>query len=320
MRKISFVLKGMCICVFFALPFSICAETTADSDDDGAYPDRKLSLDEIAKELSNPVTALRSFAFDAEYRTFQGTLPGASDKTSMIYVLRPSFPIPLSNGKNILLRARIPINRDQPVWGLPIDHPSWKVDVDYSEFRIRQSPEITPEAGGFLPSHDHLDDISFDVAYGGVSDNGFISMYGIVTVLPVSQDISASRDQWLLGPEVAFGKSADWGVAGAWLTHLTDITGGNEISTNETTMKVFFAYGLGNGWQIISNPRISYDWEAVSGEELSLPIGGGFAKTTRFGHMPFKMEFEIHHYVVSADRLAPDWLFTFNFTPVFGNP
>ncbi len=320
MPEFSIVLKSVCISVLSTLSMPISAQTATNSDVDSDYPDQKMSVGEIAKELSNPVTALRTFALGAQYRTFQGNLPGASDKTSMIYVLEPSFPIPLSNGKNILLRARIPINRDQPVWGLPINHPLWQVDVDYAEFRIRQSPEITPETGGFLPSHDHLDDISFNVAYGGVSESGFISMYGIVTVLPVSQDISASRDQWLLGPEVAFGKSADWGVAGATVTHLTDITGGNGISTNETSVKVFFGYGLGNGWQIISNPRITYDWEAVNGEELSLPIAAGFSKTTRIGHTPFKMEFEVHHYVVSADRLAPEWLFTFNLTPVFGNP
>jgi hypothetical protein len=69
-----------------------------------------------------------------------------------------------------------------------------------------------------------------------------------------------------LGPEVAFGKIADWGVVGAWVTHLTDVLGDSLVSTNVTSAKIFFAYGLGNGWQIISNPEISYDWEAVSGE------------------------------------------------------
>ena len=320
MRWFLIFSKSICISIFFSLSASASAQTTASPDVDTGDAGREMSVDEIAKELSNPVTALRSIAIDAEYRTFEGSLPGASDKDSMIYVLTPSYPIPLSNGKNILLNARIPINRDQPIWGLPMDHPLWQVDVDYAEFRIRQSPEITPSSGGFLPSHDHLDDISFDVAYGGVSDSGFISMYGIATVFPVSQDISASRDQWLLGPEVAFGKSADWGIAGARVAHLTDITGGNGISTNETTVKVFFAYGLGNGWQLISNPRITYDWEAVSGEELSLPIGGGVSKTTRFGRMPFNMAFEVQSYVVNADRFAPKWLFTFSVTPVFGNP
>jgi hypothetical protein len=317
--------------VLFGLSASIMAQNKAgldaaagqSSEDTGettGASDWKMSTDEIAKELSNPVTALRSIAADFEFRTFQGSLPGADDKSSWIYLFTPSFPIPLSNGKNILLRATIPLYKDQPIWGLPVDHPLWQVDLDYAEFRIRQSPEITPSSGGFLPSHDHLADISFDVAYGGVSDNGFISMYGIVSVLPTSQDISASRDQWLLGPEVAFGKSADWGVIGGWVKHLTDITGGNSINTNETSLKLFFAYGLGNGWQIISNPVITYDWEAVSGEELSLPIGGGFAKTTRIGRMPYKLAFEIHNYVASADRLAPEWLLTLSFTPVIGNP
>ena len=310
----------MCISVLFALSASVLAQDTASPDDDTGIFDLKMSVDEIAKELSNPVTALRSIAIDTQYRTFQGSLPGAADKTSWIYLFTPSYPIPLSNGKNILLRATIPIYGTQPVWEVPPGHPLWTGDKNFAEFRIRQSPEITPSSGQWASTHGHLADLRFNAAYGGVSDRGFISMYGIVNVFPNSSDISASRDQWLLGPEVALGKSADWGVAGAWVTHLVDVTGDSAFNTNETTIKIFFAYGLGNGWQVISNPVITYDWEAISGDELTLPIGGGFAKTARIGRMPFKLAFELHNYVVSADRLAPEWLFTFSFTPVFGNP
>ena len=331
MGKISIILKSICVSALLCLTAPSLAQNSVSPDaapaqfieDASEATDalvRQMSDDEIANELSNPVTTLRSIATDIQFRSFQGSLPDAGDKTSLIYLIKPSFPIPLSNGKNILLRATIPIYKDQPIWGLPTDHPLWVVDKDYAEFRIRQSPEITPSSGGFLPSHDHLADISFDIAYGGVNDKGFISMFGIVGVLPVSQDISASRDQFLLGPEVAFGKSADWGIIGAWATHLTTISGNSFVNTNETSVKVFFSYRLGNGWQFVANPEITYDWEAQSGEKLSLPIGGGISKTTRFGRMPLKLAFEIHNYIASADRFAPKWLLTFSITPVFGNP
>ena len=282
------------------------------------------SLDEIAKELSNPVTALASIRTDMEYRTYQGDLPAAGDQSNTVFVIKPSLPIPLKNGKNILMRATIPIYVDMPTWQVPFGHPLWIQDFDYPDFRLRQSPQITADTGQFISVHGHVGDIGFNFAYGGVSDNGFISMYGLAIALRTSTNISASRNQILFGPEIAFGKSSDWGVIGAWVTHLTNISdgdlGGDLYDTNETYVEVFFAYGLGNGWQIFSEPKLTYDWEADSGNELLLPLGAGISKTLRVGKTPLKMAFEIENFVVSPDRFGPEWMFTFSFTPVIRNP
>ncbi len=48
-----------------------------------------------------------------------------------------------------------------------------------------------------------------------------------------------------------------------------------------TSLKIFFAYGLGNGWQVFSNPVIEYDWEGDSDNQLFVPLGAGVSKTTR---------------------------------------
>lgn len=287
------------------------------------YPRKpaEMSVDEIAKQLSNPVTALASFSTDIEYRTYQGSLPEAGDQTHFLFEFKPSIPIPLSNGKNILMRATIPVLGDVPVWSIPFGDPLWILDFDYPDFRLRQSPQITGESGEFIEVHSGLGDIGFDFAYGGVSDSGFISMYGLAAVMETATNISASRNKWLLGPEIALGKSAHWGVIGAWVTHLTNLTEGDYgYNTNETSIDVFFTYGLGNGWQVFSSPKIIYDWEADSGNELLLPIGAGISKTVKFGKVPVKFAFDIQKYIVSPDRFGTDLLVTFNLTPVFRNP
>jgi len=346
MRTSSNILKSIFLAALFGLSMS-CLPVPGQAGETGEDPDDAdlvMSVDEIAQELSNPVTALRSIFSDFEYRTFQGELPDSESMTSLI-LFTPSIPFQLDNGKNLLLRATIPFYFDQPVWETYFGHPIWEVDRSYAEFLLRQSPQVTADSGRFLPGHDHIADVTYDVAYGGVSERGFISMFGIAGVLPTSQDISASRHQYLLGPEVALGKSADWGsqdisasrhqyllgpevalgksadwgVIGAWVTHLVDVTGDSDFNTNETTVKVFFAYGLGNGWQIISNPTILYDWEADSGNELLLPIGGGVAKTARIGRTPVKFEFELQKYIESSSRFGPEWLFTFSITPLISN-
>ena len=132
----------------------------------------------------------------------------------------------------------------------------------------------------------------------------------------------------LLGPEFVLGKVTDWGLYGARFKHLTDVyeddvPGGYGAefpwSTNETTAKVFFAYGLGNGWQIESNPTILYDWEAVIDNEWTVPIGGGVSRTMRIGRVPVKFGVEIYKFILSPDRLGPDWQLTLSIVPVLSS-
>jgi hypothetical protein len=81
LQTASSCLKSTCIIALLGLPVLSKAETTADESPDAERP--AISVDEIALELSNPVTALRSLAIDIQYRTFQGDFPGSDDKTSI---------------------------------------------------------------------------------------------------------------------------------------------------------------------------------------------------------------------------------------------
>lgn len=315
---------GYYLFLILLLPVSGHVKAQAEDDssataDDLSSKRLKMDINQIARELSQPATSLASYALETSFRTFSGSLPGSDDQTELTFHFKPTVPIRLSNGKNIIIRADIPMHQSEPEWRVDVGHPIWKVDEDYTEPLLRQSPQVTPDSGHFRYVHGHMGDIGFDVAYGGVSDNGFISMYGIAGAFPTTQNIQGDRNHALIGPEVAFGKSAEWGVAGAWLKQLISVGGNERFDTNETTIEVFFAYELNNGWQIISNPTVLYDWEADSGNELLLPIGGGIAKTTFIGNSPWRFALETEYYLVTPDRFGPEWALSFSVTPAFGN-
>ena len=271
----------------------VAAESTTERP--GRVRAWELSDEEAAMELANPATLLRRLETTLEYRTYDGSLPGSSDGTSWVVDFTAVYPIALDNGKIIELRANLPLNLNQHIWEVYYDDPIWELDRSYADWLLRQSPQVTPSTGRFETGHDHMADLSLDAAYGGIFGDGLIGMIGLATVLPVSTDISASRDQTLLGPQAVLGKIGDWGVAGARVKHLTDVGGDKRFSTNETWIDVFFAYGLGNGWQVVSNPSILYDWE-------------------------IKMDAELYYYVETAERLGTEWLFQFRVTPAFSNP
>ena len=294
-----------------ALLGSLTLSPTTIASDASTSASPAISADEIALELSNPVSAIRSLAIDLEFRTYRGDLPEADGQFSSRYVFDLSWPIKLANGNNILLSATIPVNRAQPLWTRPGGR-------QLGEFRIRQVPERVFTGGVFRDGHSHLDDSGINVGYGGTNASGLFGMFGLASILPTSTDQNVSRDQYLLGPEFALGKITGWGLIGAQAKHLTNVygEGDGDWDTNMSSLQLLFAYGLGNGWQIESSPIIHYDWEAVSGNEWSVPIGGGVSKTVRLGSLPLKMAFDIEYFVVSPDRLGPDWLFAIKFSPV----
>jgi hypothetical protein len=67
-------------------------------------------------------------------------------------------------------------------------------------------------------------------------------------------------------------------------------------------------------------PTISVDWEADSGDKLTLPIGLGITKTVRIGKMPMKLRFEPQYSIVHPDDFGPVWNFRVQITPVIPNP
>ena len=118
-----------------AVPF-ICLADDADSKDvDDAVEkgsSSELTLDEIGMELMNPATSMVSFKTDFHYTFYQGSLADASDESAYVINFQPSFPIPLSNGRNILLRLNIPLNGDQPLYEIPGS------DKELSTYQIRR--------------------------------------------------------------------------------------------------------------------------------------------------------------------------------------
>jgi len=280
----------------------------------------QLSDTTLADELVNPASPLLRIENTLSYRSYQGSLPGSDQGYAWVYEFTPVYPLAFANGRILELRATIPIVLSDYDWDVWYGDPIWELDRGYADWLLRQSPQVTPSTGRFRFAHGHLDDIRFDVAYGGIGDRGLIGMFGATLVVPNSTDISASRDQYLLGPQVVLGQRHDRGVYGARIRHLTNVYGDRRFDTNETSIEAFFTWQLGDGWQLLSRPSILCDWEADSGNRWLVPLGGGFSKTTRIGRVPLKLDAEAYYYAKTAERLGAEWQLSVRITPVLWNP
>lgn len=265
--------------VLIALPF-LLAPTLA-------YAQAGPNIDELAKELANPGAANATLNFKSEYRSFKGTVPGASDANSLTFTFQPVFPFKLRNGNNLIFR---------PGLGYVVDAPR-------------------PGAGG-MTEISAWNDIPFDLLYSWQNGAWTIGA-GAVGSVPVGSSVSS--DSWLLGPSFLAVRTFDWGVAGIFPFH-NEKVGGSGVDTSITSLQYFLFYGLGDGWQIGTGPTMTYNWEAPSDEAVTIPIQLALAKTTAIGKQIVKMNFSIENNVVQPDGFSEDWTFTFTFSPVIKNP
>jgi hypothetical protein len=252
-----------------------------------------LGADELAKELSNPVSSLASPANNFEYISFHGDLPGADHQSVFKYVFQPVLPFSRADGKSLIVRPGPPLLFGQP-------------SFDPGQGRFRD------DTG--------LGDISFDVMVGGTTPEGVLSGWGVTTVFPTATSDGLGKDQWQLGPEAVYGVIREWGVLGGFFQHFWDVSGGGDVGTNLSSLQVFYLYSLGNGWQVGGSPTITYNWDAASGNRWTVPIALGVTKTTKVGDTPVKIALQARYALDSPRDFGNDWGIKLTITPVIQNP
>jgi hypothetical protein len=251
------------------------------------------SASEVAAELSNPNSNMGSLTFLVNYLEFDGELPGASDQSGLQVLFQPSLPYALSDKTNLFIRPAIPLIISQDV---PNSNGEW-------------------ESKGV-----DLGDISFDASVFTSTPTGLVYGGGFVGSIPTASNDALGLDQWLLGPELIGAVIRKWGIVGGLISHQWDVAGESSFDTSITAGQLFFVFNLKNGWQLTSSPLFSYDHEASSGNEWTLPLGLGLSKTMIIKGRPWQFGFEYQHYIESPDLFGPKWQIQFSISPVVALP
>lgn len=254
------------------------------------------SADEVARELANPNNSLASLTFKNQFRSYAGSLPGASDQSNYTLLFQPVFPFSLeptaSGGSaNLFVRPAIPLLVDQPV----------------------------PESRGGTVAYDGvtaLGDIGFDIGYGVTEKSGLLWAYGMVGTLPTATDSKVAGKQLRLGPEILFAKFEKWGLYGIFPSHQWDVAGWSDESYSTSQVQLFLRFLPGGGWNVGTAPIMNYDWKQ---QQWTIPLNLSASKTLRFGSTPVKLELEVNYYVERPDPFAAKWMIGLNVTPVVPN-
>ena len=94
----------------------------------------------------------------------------------------------------------------------------------------------------------------------------------------------------------------------------------HRADTSRTDVQYIIRRSILHAMSIGMGPTITYDWNADSDNALTLPVGLGITKTTRWGRVPVKLRVEVHYSIVKPDDYGTEWNLRLQVTPVISSP
>ena len=227
------------------------------------------SESELAKQTQNPVANLISVPFqnNTSYNS------GPRDRTQNVMNIQPVIPLELSDDWMLITRTIFPI----------VSQPST------------------------MPGQSRRDGIGDTLFTGFLSPKkpafgSLIWGLGPVVNIPTASDDRLGADLWGAGLSGLVLTMQGPFVVGALVSNVWNLEGRD---FSRFSLQYFINYNLPGGWYLSSAPIITADWEA-SGNDWTVPVGGGFGKVHRFGKLPVNLSFQAF-YNAEKPKYGADW-------------
>jgi hypothetical protein len=239
--------------------------------------------EKLAKESQNPIANLISVPFQNNTNFNVGRL----DNDQNILNIQPVIPFQLNEDWNLITR-----------WILPVVYQPALFEGDDSDFGL----------GNFNPTFFFATQAGPDVTWG----------VGPTLLLPTNTDSRLGPDKWGAGPSaVVVVTPGNW-VVGALANNIWSFAGdSSDPEVNQFLLQYFVNYNFGEtGWYLVSAPIITADWTRDSGDQWTLPLGGGLGRVFNIGAQPVNMSLQAYDNVITTNGGA-DWQLRFQVQLLF---
>jgi len=232
----------------------------------------KLSSEELAKLAQNPVGNLISVPFQNN-TNFN---IGPDDRTQNILNIQPVVPISVNEDWNIITRTILPV--------------------------ISQPAPLDDRTNG-------IGDTVFTMFLSPAKPGKWIWGVGPVLQIPTNSDDVLGNDNWGLGPSVVvlhLDQSNPW-VFGVLANNVWSLSNDEQGGYyNNGLIQPFINYNFKGGFYLTSAPIATVDWQADSGDQWTVPLGGGVGKIFHLGKLPVNTQLSGYYNVITPDD-GPDW-------------
>jgi hypothetical protein len=213
-------------------------------------------------------------------------------------ILQPVMPIPLFGEGDaewmLITRPVIPIVLSQPV--------------------PRGFNEFYNKAG--------IGDIQFPamLAVPGKYAGNWILGGGPIAMFPTATSDELGSDQFGLGPAVVFGYRTKKWTAVLFPNYFWKVGSHDQdkdtSDISQGTLLYALTFNFPNAWQAGTNPTITYNDKASSGNKWNVPVGMFIGRTIKWNNMPVNIKFGLEYSVVSQDDYGKILAFRLQVTPV----
>jgi hypothetical protein len=259
--------------------------------------DRKPSLQEVAKQLNNPVSSVWNITTQSNMYFLKGDLSPAY-RGQFVFNFQPVIPLPLTREWNLIVR---------PV------------------FSVLSNPYIT----GVEPA---TRSVNWGRT-GGLGDLGFVPLlspnlpgtilgFGPTFIFPTANTYDLGQGKFQMGPGFAAGFITKHWVGGIFIQNWWSVAGTRATPvTNQMNLQYFLVRMLPGAWQISMTPNVLVNWRAKGGNQLTFPLGIGVGKTFRIGPglPPISTALEFQWMPVYPDDFGQRFNIRFTFKPVLPN-
>ena len=258
---------GVLLSASFGLSAAAAGQPEAQDAKDQPSDQGDQEEGDLAKATQNPVADLISVPFqnNTNYNI------GPNERASNTLNIQPVIPVHLS--EKVLLISRII---------LPITY----------------QPDLISTGGGTSGFGDTSPTFFFSPAKPGK----LIWGAGPAFILPTATQRSVGTGKWSIGPSaVALIQPNPWTI-GVLASQVWSFAGPSDRSTvSLMTVQYFVNYNLAHAWYVTSSPILTFNWEATSSEEWTVPFGGGIGKIFKLGKLPLNGSLQAYYNVRSDE-------------------
>lgn len=287
--------KATFLFLLFFLTFAdLTGQESVDSDasEKPSNPE-EASIDELNRQLENPLSRFWSIIFQENLAFNSGDLVDGTHVSNVLN-FQPSLPVPVGKSNMLLVRPVFPL-------------------VTSPKFDSNGEKSGTETGFG---------DINVFSLYGPDKKDGLIWGAGMTFTFPTASSEYLGSGKFQLGPALmALSITKNWTI-GTIIQHWNSVGGDSDRSdVTKTDIQYILRKQIkGKGMSIGMGPNISIDWNAESGNKVTLPIGLGITKTVKWGNTPWKLRLEPQYSVIKPEDYGALWNLRIQIAPIINNP
>jgi hypothetical protein len=237
-----------------------------------------LTPQDLAKSVHNPFEDFIKVPIESETAFSIGPHHNAGESLN----IEPLLPFRLNAGWDLIVQPNLTVSY------LPSPHEAYGLEDLQTSF--------------FLTPH---------------GANEWLWGMGPIFQFPTATATDLGTGRWSAGPTGAVIYSKGPWFNGVLAYHLMSFAGDRDRgSVNQTFIEPELSYNFESGWSVDSNPSITFDWTADSGNGWTVPMGADIGKAFSLGTQAMNLEVGPYYFVERPSATA-QWIIRVQLTLLF---